>query len=260
MCECVFVRLPTHVWRVWVDPLHALDLGIYQIIAASVLIELVNEGMWAAATISERFLLAHKDHKRWCSARGLDPPPRFDHERFKVKKKNPFPSFTQFMAKGAQTRQLILWLTECCLRPGLENLNDHAKLRLAMMMNISIYENIYNANWRVIPPADLERARVATEKALVCLNALSDAAIHSGNRLYHIIPKGHMVTHMSYDMAHQANPRSVTCYADEDMVGRMKRIVVKCHGASAAKMALMRYLILVGLGLWSTLASLRGLT
>eukprot|EP00959_Pyramimonas_sp_CCMP1952_P278506 5823130-Pyramimonas_sp.AAC.1 len=48
------LRIPgSHVWRVWVDPLHALDLGVYQIVVASRLRELVLEGTWAGNSRSE---------------------------------------------------------------------------------------------------------------------------------------------------------------------------------------------------------------
>ena len=70
-----------------------------------------------------------------------------------------------------------------------------------------------------------------------------------------------MLTHMANDMAGGCfvNPRRVTCYADEDMVGRMKRIIRTCHGATAGRMCMHRYAILVGVRWWTRLQELRGL-
>ena len=53
------------------------------------------------------------------------------------------------------------------------------------------------------------------------------------------------------------NPRRVTCMLDEDMVGRMKRIYVRCHGKTAPKRALQRYQIVVCIRWWDMLATLR---
>ena len=71
-------------------------------------------------------------------------------------------------------------------------------------------------------------------------------------------PQMHMVTHMAYDMAQEANPGRVQCYADEDMVGRFKRLVHACHAATASQKSLLRYLVLVGIRWWSRLSELRG--
>ena len=48
-----------------------------------------------------------------------------------------------------------------------------------------------------------------------------------------------MATHLAYDFAVAGvNPRRITCYADEDMIGRVKRIVQKCHGGNAGRRGL----------------------
>ena len=112
-----------------------------------------------------------------------------------------------------------------------------------------------------IPANELLRAQLATEDFLICLNALSyEALLNNQRQLYHITPKAHMVSHLSYDFSGQANPRKTQCYSDEDMVGKMKRIMSRCHGATAAAMGLLRYVILVGTRWYHLLAQLRGLS
>ena len=62
---------------------------------------------------------------------------------------------------------------------------------------------------------------------------------------------------MTYDCGGM-NPRTVQCYADEDMVGRVKRIAVACHGGSRGpERTLARYVILQGVRWSNRLASLR---
>ena len=57
--------------------MHALDLGVYQIICACALVELVNEQVWPAATKAMSFTYAHLDYKEFCKAKKLQPCPCF---------------------------------------------------------------------------------------------------------------------------------------------------------------------------------------
>ena len=59
------------------------------------------------------------------------------------------------------------------------------------------------------------------EVGLTTCNALAAEAVASTKKLYKLIPKFHALTHY-YDT--RLNPRRVTRYQDEDMVGRMKQI------------------------------------
>ena len=71
-------------------------------------------------------------------------------------------------------------------------------------------------------------------------------------------PKAHMTSHMAYDFAMQGrNPRTTTCYPDEDMVGKMKILVEACHGKTAPQIACKRYAILVSVRWWTELLRLR---
>ena len=63
------------------------------------------------------------------------------------------------------------------------------------------------------------------ERALTCYNWLAVEAHRVSRRLWKIVPKFHLLTHSAYDQAKVANPRHVHCYADEDMVGSIKKIV-----------------------------------
>ena len=102
------------------------------------------------------------------------------------------------------------------------------------------------------------KARELLEAALVSYNGLASwAATQTPPKvLYKVLPKHHAVTHY-YEVP--VNPRRVTCYPDEDMVGRTKNIYCKCHGASAPKRSLSRYCVLVCVRWWEALRVLRGI-
>ena len=88
---------------------------------------------------------------------------------------------------------------------------------------------------------------------------LADECLRTRTLRYKLVPKHHMATHLAFDAAPQANPRHVQCYCDEDMVGKMKRLTAKCHGLSAGRMNVMRYVILVGVRWWRRQRVLREL-
>ena len=122
------------------------------------------------------------------------------------------------------------------------------------------FEDLCEQHGRWVPPLDVAAMASFMEKGLVHLNRLAAEAAVVGLFFWHVIPKCHMATHLAYDFATTGvNPRRVTCYADEDMVGRCKKIAQKCHGKAAAHRLILRYTVLVCTRWWTKLRELRGL-
>ena len=115
------------------------------------------------------------------------------------------------------------------------------------------------AHGRFIPQDVCDTLAALTEKILVLYNYLACFSIALGKCLYHLIPKLHMFSHIGYDMCYQANPRSVHCYSDENMVGKVKRICERCHARTVAFRCVSRYVIMISIRWWMQLAVLRGL-
>ena len=93
------------------------------------------------------------------------------------------------------------------------------------------------------------------EVGLRSANELAAVALMRKWELYKLIPTFHALTHY-YDT--RLNPRRVTCYQDEDMVGRMKKIYVRCHGKTAPRASLQRYRVMIGIRWNDFMAQLRG--
>ena len=72
------------------------------------------------------------------------------------------------------------------------------------------------------------------------------------------MPKFHYMTHSAHDQSKVTNPRWVHVYADEDMVGKVKKIVVACHAKTASTRVLERYNILFGARWLRALMAARG--
>ena len=99
---------------------------------------------------------------------------------------------------------------------------------------------------------------VHAEAALDCYNWLATDAVNDNLKLWKTQPQMHMLTHMAYDTAPQVNPRRVHCYADEDMVGRFKKLVVACHPRTAGTKSVLRYMIMLSWRWWLRLADALG--
>ena len=102
-----------------------------------------------------------------------------------------------------------------------------------------IFEDVCERNTRWLSADDKESCAKSMECALICMNALCATSLDRNRFVWHITPKCHMATHLAYDFAASGvNPRRVTCYSDEDMIGRVKGIVQRCHGGSAGRRGL----------------------
>ena len=193
--------------------------------------------------------------RSWCAARGLPKCPRFNAD---VLRKLEEPHFTLHMANASKTRYLVRWLHSVLVRPGVSD-TDYGCVRLSCFQGWVTFEDICDAHGRYIPRPQVEVGQQAVELALVSQNALEAAALARGRVLWHQTPKNHMATHMAYDMMPYANPRAVHNYPDEDLIGKVKRLMSKCHGLSAGRQGINRYMILIGTRWWDRLSQLRGL-
>ena len=104
------------LWRVWVDAMHTLDLGVYQIVCACALVELVEERVWPCATHEEGITKAYREYKAWCKSVGTTPCHKFKWK--KILNAPDGPELTQHQAKAAQMRWLVRWLHEVTSTKG----------------------------------------------------------------------------------------------------------------------------------------------
>ena len=124
-----------------------------------------------------------------------------------------------------------------------------------------MFEAVCRRNDRVLVEADLPELLSAVELAFKTHSALHSRTTARRQLRWQIQPKLHMASHLGYDIAGRLhlNPRCTTNYADEDFVGKIKKIMASCHGRTAGRMSVSRYVILIGLRWFNELARLRAL-
>ena len=256
-----------HIWRVWVDPMHSMDLGILQKLTPSTLLELTARRgePYAAATGEYRRLQAYREYRAWCKANHTEPCAPFDSSKWF---KNPWPEMTMKSAKAAHQRSMQYWLFEKCsqelnLRPSVHNAIRcelwGRLVRFDVICRLRLADRTLPCAGRFFSAEEAEALKEHMEMALDCYKWLANEAIGDGSNLWKLQPQMHMLTHLAYDMAPQANPRRVHCYGDEDMVGRFKKLVAGCHPLTAGTKSVMRYSIMLAFRGWVRLAEVRNL-
>jgi hypothetical protein len=176
----------------------------------------------------------------------------------RFKKDKEYPEMTQKGCKAAAARTLMVWVGEVCNRP--ENLNtQHDRVRQSVFDNFIAADVIMRRNSRFIGDIDLQLLADATEGALFAYNFLAVEAQENNIMNWKVLPKMHLLEHSAYDMARHANPRAVHGYSDEDLVGKIKRIITKCHPLTAGKRCMERYILRVGPYWYKLVGWLRGL-
>jgi hypothetical protein len=243
--------------RVFFDIMHTLDLGVLQIAIPSALAELLGVNSQSATeklkassifgrgrcSQEQRFANATRHYKLWAKRHNL---PMHYAQFSKSWTQGSYPQITQYQAKAAELRSMQYWMRDVCVESAAAGEHGpHGQVRAQLFEAFVKVDETCRDGGRHLLPAAADALAAAMEHALLMYNALAANAFEQGRQLWKFIPKHHALTHIAYD-GHGTNPRAVHCYADEDMVGRMKKIYVKCHGRTAPFRSIQRYIILVG--------------
>jgi hypothetical protein len=149
---------------------------------------------------------------------------------------------------------MVYWLAEICTKHAHD---EHDHLVSAMLSSFVAADVVCREAGRHFTAHQKAEFGKCIENALLANNALASEAAEQGRRLWKLLPKHHALMRIAFDF--ELNPRRVQCYADEDMVGRAKRLYVRCHGGTAPEKCLLRYAILRGARWWDSLRELRGI-
>jgi len=166
----------------------------------------------------------------------------------------PHPQLTQLHAKAAALRSMVYWLRSVTATAAHDY---HGFLRVALFDALARADVVCRRAGRHLTQQEQRGLAAAFEDALLASNALAASSIEAGRPLWNLLPKHHALTRIAYDNG-GVNPRWVSCYPDEDMVGRMKRIYRRCHGSTAPERSLSRYVILLGVRWQSYALAIRG--
>ena len=244
------------IHRVFFDIMHTVDLGIYQVAVPSALAELTRRKPYGfpGRLLEHRVKGASAQYRAWCEAKHVRARTRRITEAWvKVRAGNKCPRISQKHCKAAALRRMVQWLALIC-QDALANDNSlHAQRRAALFASFWHADVLMRQAGRHMSAASAQELAATVEDALQLYKALS---LEAGGGLWPLLPKHHALTHIAFDSA-GTNPRRVHCYSDEDMVGKLKAIYIKCDARTAGHRALQRYQILQAIR-WRGLAKRLG--
>ncbi len=158
-----------------------------------------------------------------------------------------YPKISQVHAKAAATRSMQYWLRAVTATAATAPAaSERVQQRAALFEALCQADTVMRQSGRHMSAEQQGELARRFEQALLLYNSLAAIALAQHRRVWKLLPKHHALTHIAYDNA-GVNPRSVHCYPDEDMVGRMKRVYVRCHGRTAPERGLQRYMLLAAL-------------
>ena len=160
-------------------------------------------------------------------------------QKFNKKKATNYPFFK---GKAAETKHVALW----CAGKSLEwnDGTEHASLVAAIGWAVMEYYDVIDNGPRYLPPDLLERLQRSVAIFLQCYLALACEATTARIPAWHWVPKHHMFEHMADTIAPQINPKYVTTYGGEDLVGKIGKLASKCHKRATCKSVLVRYMVM----------------
>lgn len=151
---------------------------------------------------------------------------------------------------------MAYWLLDVCLRADMTHpvSGPHSALRAGMLKSFVDADKLSRRAGRVFTHAEHARYSSLMRQGLLAYNALAVEALAANVKIWKLVPKFHALVHI---ISSRLNPRKQQCYDDEDMVGKIKRVFVKCHINTAAERTLQRYILMICLRWWDKIHEFR---
>ena len=115
----------------------------------------------------------------------------------------------------AQARHIVHWVYSTYGAWPAESLEQ--RLQHCVFQGLADMDNVFRTCGRRVGDR-LGHAQIAGQMFLEAYAGLAAEAIRRKATTWKLVPKLHQVQHMLYQHAPQANPRSVHCYCEEDLV------------------------------------------
>lgn len=127
-------------------------------------------------------------------------------------------------------------------QPSAQTLNSEIRYRCGLIGGLATMESLMLRSGRYFSAAvvnEFERAYLCYR---VSLNELALHAVGAKQLRYHMRPKIHQLGHIVYHFLPR-NPKYYSCYLDEDMVARVKRVATVAPPLHTSRLAMQRYII-----------------
>ena len=226
------------LYTIAIDLLHVFHLGIARDLLGTALKLLIRDkDFFPGRTIQLRMKSASLSVQRFAKDNGLQLRLKnLSHKRLQ------WEQYPMLRCKGSDCMVYLAWLAWLVQQPGNERC---PKLSTCLWASHGCV-NIFHRGGIFLTSAE---ANEAHRLGMLYLNTyifLAELALRENKKFYKIRPKLHLFHHIILDMQTRKslrNPFNDSCWADEDMIGRMMRITSKTHVVTSALRSLQRYLL-----------------
>ena len=231
----VFTVPGASLFCVSIDEMHTVDLGVLQELAGSILWTLVYDNPTLEGNAEKKLDIV------WGRIRAL-----YEEQRTQTRMANltlqmfcnpkaysvQFPSLS---AHAAETRALFPILAQICSDCNVARVQDVTRLKCAVLfMRLN---TIMRGAGMFLSEETHKKVMETCWEALAAYMSLSQYYASKGFKVYNVVNKHHMLVHICLQSRH-INPKVLTCYSYEDLVGRMQRVAMKCTtGLSLLKLS-----------------------
>jgi hypothetical protein len=206
--------------------------------AGSAIVVLAGLGAFGGGSLDEQLHTALQHFEGWCLSEGFDGP-SLD---YLTQASLGLPGFPELPGKAADCRKSFGWLALVTAAYSLGQ-GRMAEVMATCCYCMALFWNILDKSPMFLTDEEAGRAREAGEGYLRAYVWLAGDALERRHCRWKVRPKMHSFHHTVLALRHsRLNPRFMTCWGDEDYVGKLAKISRKAHVRTLALATLRRYL------------------
>lgn len=233
--------------RILWDLMHNLFLGVMLWVCGSVIWDLLDRRDITGLTDDEALKKLYIECREFCKQHKIVPPSSIFTMNLigkgtPDKNRHAFPCLSAGV-RAMHAKHIFMFLAHKC--QTLTN-SPHKRLRALMMWALADYIHTIDHAGFWMHRHERDRAHHSGSLFLMCYQKLAEQAGDDGKPNWKIVPKFHYFQHQIEGLLlSAANPRRQHCFMDEDFMGKISRLVAKCHINSCMLRALQRYILYI---------------
>ena len=226
------------------DPLHVVYRGFAPSFVSSLLVLLVGKQFFGHGKLQQQYDAAYDAAAQFLKQSGLEPLSLEEFTRASIGLDDGYPEMN---AKGADIKSLIYWSAHVA-HDVQQQQPDNATLRVLDLASFSLasWAQVLDASGLFMSKHEANIACAAGERFLKCFQWLGHWSYIHGRMLFKTRPKAHMFHHYcrgDWSMGQTCfNPKSYSCWADEDFVRRVCAVANGCGQLGIRRSLVTRYL------------------
>ena len=225
------------------DSMHVCSLGICQQVNGNVLWEAILSGYCGEGSTQSCLQRCYQDYMEFCSRHQIsNRQDVFSVKTFNKKTRQNYPLMLHKAKEGEETLKYTYHIA-CKINDG----SLHANLRQSCVWGLLRYYDVIRVSGRTFTAAQLSELRFAGETMLVSYAALAIESVEHEINAWRIVPKFHLFQHLVETADVNGNPRFVSCYSDEDLVGKLAVFARHSHIATQDLNTMFFYGLFLGI-------------